>query len=125
MLHSARKVVHAARPSRSERRPMSDSSTKFASRVWRPDPGRLLRPPANILIVASAGVVSLTGWAVVAGHTASFDERAVRMLRRADDLAVPVGPAWLREAALDVTALGSVVVVLAVAAAVAGFLLTR
>ena len=84
-----------------------------------------MRPPANILIVACAAVVSLTGWAVVAGHTESFDERAVRMLRRPDDLAVPVGPAWLREAALDVTALGSVVVVLAMAAAVAGFLLTR
>src|SRR3954470_9327350 len=40
------------------------------------------------------------------GDTQKFDEWVLRSLRRADDPAIPVGPPWLREAGLDVTALG-------------------
>ena len=46
------------------------------------------------------------------GDTQTVDEWVLRSLRRADDPAVPVGPDWVREAGLDVTALGSPVVLL-------------
>src|SRR5688572_1906962 len=56
------------------------------------------------------------------GDTRSFDAWALQSLRRADDPGVPVGPAWLREVGLDVTALGSHAIVLGAVAAVAAFL---
>src|SRR5262249_43393200 len=56
------------------------------------------------------------------GETQTFDEWVLRSLRRADDPAVPIGPAWLREAGLDVTALGSPAVLSLRVAAVVGLL---
>src|SRR5688572_16198051 len=56
------------------------------------------------------------------GDTTEFDRWALRSLRRPDDLAVPIGPAWLREVGLDVTALGSHVIILLAVAAVVVFL---
>jgi undecaprenyl-diphosphatase len=56
------------------------------------------------------------------GETQTVDEWVLRSLRRADDPAVPIGPAWLREACLDVTALGSNVVLLLVLIAVVGLM---
>ncbi len=66
-------------------------------------------------------------WAdeVSEGETQAFDEWAVRSLRKPDDPALPVGPAWLREAGMDITALGSVIVLLTITAAVVGFLLLQ
>ena len=55
------------------------------------------------------------------GDTTRFDRWVLQSLRRADDPAVPIGPAWLREAGLDFTALGSHAIVLLVVVAVAGF----
>ena len=59
------------------------------------------------------------------GDTQQFDEWALRSLRRADDPAVPIGPAWLREVGVDFTALGSIAVLLVFTAAVVGFLLLQ
>jgi undecaprenyl-diphosphatase len=59
------------------------------------------------------------------GDTQRFDERILRLLRRTDDAGVPLGPPWLREAALDVTALGSPVLLTLVVIAVVGFLLLQ
>jgi undecaprenyl-diphosphatase len=59
------------------------------------------------------------------GDTQKFDEWVLRSLRRAEDPALPVGPPWLREAALDVTALGSPAVLVLVVVAVVGFLLLQ
>jgi undecaprenyl-diphosphatase len=56
------------------------------------------------------------------GDTQTFDEWVLRKLRRADDLAMPVGPVWLREAGLDATALGSPLVLLLVLGGVTGFM---
>lgn len=44
---------------------------------------------------------------VLEGETRAFDEDIIRALRRPDNPATPIGPAWLRAAALDITALGS------------------
>src|SRR5262249_20801639 len=57
--------------------------------------------------------------------TQRFDEWVLRSLRRADDPALPVGPPWLREAGLDVTALGSMIVLGLVVVAVLGFMLLQ
>ena len=62
---------------------------------------------------------------VVEGVTQHFDERVLRALRRSDDPSLPIGPAWLRIAALDISALGSASVLGLVVAAVAGFLLLQ
>ena len=82
-----------------------------------------------ILLVAVLVVVAGT-WGFIAladlvseGRTQSFDEWAVRSLRRPDNPAMPVGPDWLAEAARDLTALGGVAVLLLVTLAVAGYLL--
>ncbi len=56
------------------------------------------------------------------GDTSEFDQWAVRSFRRADDPATPIGPAWVREVGLDVTALGSHAIILLVVSAVCLFL---
>jgi len=55
-------------------------------------------------------------------ETQGFDEAVVRALRREEDPSVPIGPKWLRLAALDVTALGGGTVLTLVTLAVCGFL---
>ena len=75
-------------------------------------------------------VVLLLGFAVVAdlvlvGETQGFDDRVLRVLRRADDPALPIGPVWLRLAALDITALGSGAVLGLVVFAIAGFMVLQ
>jgi undecaprenyl-diphosphatase len=59
---------------------------------------------------------------VTQGDTRDFDERVIRALRKADDLATPIGPPWLTAAALDVTALGGPTVLGLVVLGVTGYL---
>jgi undecaprenyl-diphosphatase len=59
------------------------------------------------------------------GYTQGFDERVLRSLRRADDPSTPIGPRWLRGAAIDITALGSAAVLGLAVAAIVGFLLLQ
>jgi undecaprenyl-diphosphatase len=59
------------------------------------------------------------------GQTQRFDERILRSLRRADDPSTPIGPSWLRGAALDITALGSAAVLGLAVAGIVGFLLLQ
>ncbi len=56
------------------------------------------------------------------GDTQTFDEWVLRSLRSEDDPLVPRGPKWLREAALDVTALGSPAVLTMTVLGVIGFM---
>src|ERR1700732_5254375 len=58
-------------------------------------------------------IIFLGIWAFLAlahemrtGATQELDERVMRAVRRADDPGVPIGPAWLRDTARDITALG-------------------
>ena len=62
---------------------------------------------------------------VLDGETQGFDERILRALRKADDAAQPIGPRWLKYAALDVTALGSATVLGLAVFAVIGYLLLQ
>jgi undecaprenyl-diphosphatase len=60
---------------------------------------------------------------VLEGDTQQFDERILKSLRKADAPAEPVGPRWLKFAALDITSLGSATVLGLTVTAVIGYLL--
>ncbi len=59
---------------------------------------------------------------VMEGETVAFDRKIVLAFRKADDLAQPIGPAWVTGALLDLTALGGTTVLGLVVLAVVGFL---
>lgn len=81
-----------------------------------------------VLIALLAIVVSLWIFVEVAdevyeGETHHYDLEAIRLLRQADDPAMPIGPRWVHEAGRDFTALGGVAVLTLVTLSVTGFLL--
>jgi undecaprenyl-diphosphatase len=57
------------------------------------------------------------------GDLREFDESVLQSLRRPDDSRVPIGPPWLVQAAIDVTALGGTAVLALFLAIVVGYLL--
>jgi undecaprenyl-diphosphatase len=59
---------------------------------------------------------------VLAGDTAALDRGLLLALRASGDLADPIGPAWLEEAARDLTALGSTWVLGIIVVTSAGYL---
>ena len=86
----------------------------------------------EIAMLVTALVAFVCGYLVIEladevkeGSTQTIDEWVLRSLRRDDGPAVRVGPAWLREAGLDLTALGSPVVLLLVVIAAVGFMCLR
>lgn len=75
-----------------------------------------------LLVVSVLAFGSLAG-EVIEGDTQAIDEWMVASLRQADDLAKPIGPAWLHEMGRDATALGGIAWLLLATCAVAGFLM--
>jgi len=76
---------------------------------------------AAILIVAAGALVFLSmADEVTDGHTKHFDEGLMLMLRHPGDISQPIGPPWLRLAAMDLTSLGSIVVLVLVVLIVMG-----
>jgi undecaprenyl-diphosphatase len=81
----------------------------------------------------SLAALSLFAWAfveiageVLEGDTATLDRAILLALREARNLADPIGPSWLEEAARDVTALGGhVVLTIVTLAAFVYLLMTR
>ena len=59
---------------------------------------------------------------VVEGETKTFDDRLIRMLRRPDDPAKPIGSEALHEIGRDLTAVGGIAMLSLTTAAVAGYL---
>ncbi len=59
---------------------------------------------------------------VSGGKTSAFDRRVILALHDPADPSVPLGPAWLQEAARDVTSLGSIVVLAIITLAAVGYL---
>lgn len=85
------------------------------------------RTELRVLLV-TLGILALAiGFVFIAdnvteGDTRDFDEQVIRALRKADDPSQPIGPTWLRDGALDLTALGSPTVLGLVVVAVTGYL---
>ena len=89
---------------------------------------RLLGPEqrtfaAVLLIVGGAWLFAALAWTALHGDSRALDEVALRALRDPASPARLRGPAWLAEAARDVTALGSHTVIALVLLAAGGFLL--
>ncbi|HXW04100.1 MAG TPA: phosphatase PAP2 family protein [Vicinamibacterales bacterium] len=91
--------------------------------------GFLRRERGELALLLGALALILLGLAffalagdVLEGDTQRFDERVLRALRRPDQPDTPIGPRWLRIAALDITALGSASVLGLTVAAIVGFL---
>ncbi len=59
---------------------------------------------------------------IAGGESSAFDRQILLALRDPTNPAVPIGPAWMQEAARDVTSLGSIVVLAIVTLAAAGYL---
>jgi undecaprenyl-diphosphatase len=89
---------------------------------WLGEQGWLTMAAALFVVAGVWGFVELADH-VQEGNTQTFDERAIRMLRNPDDLADPIGPAWLEEAGRDLTGLGGVIVLVIMILGVLGYLL--
>ena len=75
--------------------------------------------------LAAAGLLVAFGHIaeeVIEGDSAAFDRNILLALRIAGDPSMPIGPIWLQEAARDLTALGSVLVLSLLTAGAAGYL---
>lgn len=81
----------------------------------------------RILLLFFVLLAALLAFIVVADEVAGgkaerFDEWAVKVLRRPDDPAKPLGPEWLWEVGRDLTALGGIAFLMLLTVTVAGFL---
>jgi len=89
---------------------------------------RWLTAQEAVVLLAALGImVSLTIFAKTAGEMREgdlrdFDDGVLRLLRSARDPSVPIGPTWLVQAAIDVTALGGTTVLALFLVIVIGYL---
>jgi undecaprenyl-diphosphatase len=74
-----------------------------------------------LLLATTLLLVNLAG-EVLEGDTLDFDKRLLGSLRKADNPAQPIGPWWLEQAAIDLTALGGPTILGLTVLAVVGFL---
>jgi undecaprenyl-diphosphatase len=74
-----------------------------------------------ILVTGAWGFIELAD-NVIEGDTQALDEAVLRSLRSGEDSTQFAGPAWVRQAARDMTALGGAAVLFCVTIAAAGFL---
>ncbi|ODP36096.1 hypothetical protein BFL28_07965 [Sphingomonas turrisvirgatae] len=72
-------------------------------------------------VAGGIAVLALLGRTIAGGHQFAFD-RALMLALRQPDLLTPVGPAWLRQAMVDITALGGETVLTLAVALTVGFL---
>jgi len=78
---------------------------------------------AGIVLVATLVLgFGLLASEVIEGDTKAFDERVLQLFRAPADPSLPAGPAWLKDAMRDVTALGSTSVLTIIVVGVAGYL---
>lgn len=70
------------------------------------------------------GFGSLAG-EMTEGETGAFDKSIELAMRHKDNLAVPIGPGWLKTAAIDMTSLGSETILTLVTLMAVAFLLLR
>ncbi len=92
-------------------------------------PGGVRHPPwllaAGGAVALAALIVTLIGLFVDRGHRFAFDSAILLAARHGEAHGVPVGPYWMKQAAIDVTALGGETVLVLVVLITAGFLAVR
>src|SRR5271155_2558338 len=71
----------------------------------------------SVLLFAFGLIAQLAG-----GAPSAFDRNVMLVLRKSTDPSIPIGPAWLQEAARDITSLGSTIVLGMITSTVAGYL---
>lgn len=74
-----------------------------------------------LLAISVLGAGGLIGF--LAGESLHFDAALLRALRLSDDPATPVGPPWLLQSAIDISALGGFTVLWMLGLAAVGYLL--
>src|SRR5687768_14304765 len=92
------------------------------SRVAARDRTELLLLVGTLVLLGSVLLILNLAGEVLEGDTLDFDKRMLSALRKADNPAQPIGPAWLETAAFDITALGGPTVLGMTVLAVVGFL---
>jgi undecaprenyl-diphosphatase len=88
-------------------------------------PAKGSRKSALIAILAIAGLLFAFGVVaqnVIEGTSFAFDQKIVLALRDPGNPSAPIGPAWVQEAARDLTSLGSIIVLVIITCAVSGYL---
>lgn len=86
---------------------------------------RLATVPVALLALAGLGIYGFLAIAdeMAEGEIDAFDTALLLALRNPADLSDPIGPPWLEETALEITALGGYPLIVLTLAAVIGFLL--
>jgi undecaprenyl-diphosphatase len=86
---------------------------------------RLSRAPAILVAIAALGALTFfyLGHEVGEDEFRQFDSAILLWLRNPADLSQPIGPPWLAESVLEITALGGYTLIILLVAAVIGFLL--
>ncbi len=84
--------------------------------------GRAIVLISLLAIAALLFVFGFVALDVATRKPSGFDHCVILALRRSAKEPVPIGPPWLQEAARDVTSLGSIIVLLIITFAVAGYL---
>lgn len=77
---------------------------------------------AFVVVAVALLLVFRLGSEIREGETAHFDEWLLLSLRQPSDLDKAVGPGWVRQAMVDITALGGVTALTLLTAAVIGYL---
>src|SRR5208283_4780805 len=67
-------------------------------------------------------IFGLVAQTVVEGKSSAFDGSIILAFRDHGNPSAPIGPAWVQEAARDLTSLGSIIVLVIITLAVAGYL---
>jgi len=86
------------------------------------EPNAISRQMRVVLAAGAFLCFLLLALVVARDQTQGFDDTLLLVLRTRENPAVPIGPAWLNEAARDLTALGGTVVLVLVVVLTAGFL---
>lgn len=104
-------------------------ATQTTAKRWLRLP-RLERHEISWLVAGACVCLLLWGFLsladeVMEGDTSTMDTRIVRAFRKADDPSRPIGPDWVENSLLDLTALGGPTVLGLVVVSVTGFLLLQ
>ncbi|MCE9607351.1 MAG: phosphatase PAP2 family protein [Planctomycetia bacterium] len=95
---------------------------RYAAHVWRTRRRELVFVGMASLFLFLCYLFTELADEITAGATQKLDESILLALRSPHDLAVPIGPAWLKGGMLDATALGSPLTLGMFSAAMIGFL---